>query len=90
MNEDIKKKLIEVFENVGFIRGINSVNHLEDEIGIMAKYVDDYLAVATISQLLEQNKIEITLKADETDNKIEYLLRLLHLKKRGEKYNERV
>lgn len=88
MNEDIKKKLIEVFDNVGGAKGVMSIDHLDDDIGIIGMYLDDYLAVSTISELLKQNKIEITLKADETDRKVEYLLRLLKLRKRGK--NERV
>ena len=69
---DIKKKLSEVLVRVAELRGIYPVN---EEIGIRGKYVNDYLAVFYISQLIESGDMEIKIRPD----KIAYLRKLLKM-----------
>ena len=69
---DIKKKLSEVLVRVAELRGIYPVN---EEIGIRGKYVNDYLAVFYISQLIESGDMEIKIRP----SKIPYLMKLLKL-----------
>lgn len=76
---EIKERLIEVLDNVGNSRGLVTADGLDDDIGIQIKYLDDYLAVLTLAELLKDDKIEINIKADETDRKIKYLLKLLKI-----------
>ena len=70
--DEFNKKLSEALMRVAELRGIYPVN---EEIGIRGKYVNDYLAVFYISQLIESGDMEIKIRPD----KIAYLRKLLKM-----------
>ena len=69
---DIEKKLSEALMRVAELDGVCPKN---EEIGIRGKYVNDYLAVFYLSQLIESGDMEIKIRPD----KIPYLMKLLKL-----------
>lgn len=69
---DIEKKLSEVLMQVAELDGVYTEN---EEIGIRGKYVNDYLAVFYLSQLIESGDMEIKIRP----SKIPYLMKLLKL-----------
>ena len=69
---DIEKKLSEALMRVAELDGIY---HENEEIGIRGKYVNDYLLVFYLSQLLQSGDMEIKIRAD----KIAYLRKLLKM-----------
>ena len=69
---DIEKKLSEALMRVAELDGIY---HENEEIGIRGKYVNDYLAVFYLSQLIESGDMEIKIRP----SKIPYLRKLLKL-----------
>lgn len=69
---DIKKKLAEALMRVSELSGIYPEN---EEIGIRGKYVNDYLMVFYLAQLLQSGDMEIKIRPD----KIAYLRKLLKM-----------
>ena len=69
---DIEKKLSEVLMRVAELDGIYPEN---EEIGIRGKYINDYLAVFYLSQLIESGDMEIKIRP----SKIPYLMKLLNM-----------
>ena len=67
---DIEKKISEALMRVSELSGIYPEN---EEIGIRGKYVNDYLMVFYIAQLLQSGDMEIKIRPD----KIAYLRKLL-------------
>ncbi len=68
----IERKLSESLMRIAELRGIYPEN---EEIGIRGKYVNDYLAVFYLSQLIESGDMEIKIRPD----KIAYLRKLLKM-----------
>ena len=68
----IERKLSESLMRIAELRGIYPEN---EEIGIRGKYVNDYLAVLYLSQLIKSGDMEIKIRP----SKIPYLMKLLKL-----------
>ena len=68
----IERKLSESLMRIAELRGIYPEN---EEIEIRGKYVNDYLAVFYLSQLIESGDMEIKIRPD----KIAYLRKLLKM-----------
>ena len=69
---DIEKKISEAFIRVAELDGIYPEN---EEIGVRGKYVNDYLLVFFLAQLLQSGDMEIKIRP----SKIPYLMKLLKL-----------
>lgn len=69
---ELEQKLSESLMRIAELRGIYPEN---EEIGIRGKYVNDYLAVFYLSQLIESGDMEIKIRPD----KIAYLRKLLKM-----------
>ena len=69
---ELEQKLSESLMRIAELRGIYPEN---EEIGIRGKYVNDYLAVFYLSQLIESGDMEIKIRPD----KIAYLRKLLNM-----------
>ena len=69
---DIEKKLSEALMRVAELDGIY---HENEEIGVRGKYVNDYLLVFYLSQLLQSGDMEIKIRP----SKIPYLRKLLNM-----------
>lgn len=72
-----KKRIVKVLENVGNLKGILCIHDFEHVLGTQSKYINDYLAVLTLAELIKKDKAEIIFNVDENDGKMEYLCRLL-------------
>ena len=69
---DIENKLSEAFMRVAELDGVYPEN---EEIGIRGKYVNDYLLVFFLAQLIQDGDVEIKIRPD----KIAYLRKLLKM-----------
>ena len=69
---DIENKLSEALMRVAELDGVYPEN---EEIGIRGKYVNDYLLVFFLAQLIRSDDMEIKIKPD----KIPYLRKLLKM-----------
>lgn len=69
---DIEKKMSEALMRVAELDGFYPEN---EEIGIRGKYVNDYLLVFYLSQLLQSGDMEIKIRP----SKIPYLMKLLKM-----------
>ena len=69
---DIEKKISEAFIRVAELDGIYPEN---EEIGVRGKYVNDYLLVFYLAQLIQDGDMEIKIRPD----KIAYLRKLLKM-----------
>ena len=67
---DIEKKLSEALMRVAELDGVCPEN---EEIGIRGKYVNDYLLVFFLAQLIQSGDMEIKIRP----SKISYLMKLL-------------
>lgn len=68
----MRKKLYEALMRVAELDGVYPEN---EEIGIRGKYVNDYLLVFFLAQLLQSGDMEIKIRP----SKIPYLMKLLKL-----------
>ncbi len=69
---DIENKISEVLMRVAELSGIYPEN---EEIGVRGKYVNDYLLVFYLAQLLQSGDMEIKIRP----SKIPYLRKLLKM-----------
>lgn len=69
---DIEKKISEALMRVSELSGIYPEN---EEVGIRGKYVNDFLLVFYLAQLIQDGDIEIKIRPD----KIAYLRKLLKM-----------
>ena len=69
---ELEQKLSESLMRIAELRGIYPEN---EEIGVRGKYVNDYLLVFYLSQLLQSGDMEIKIRP----SKIPYLMKLLKL-----------
>ena len=69
---DIENKLSDALMRVAELSGLYPEN---EEIGIRGKYVNDYLLVFYLAQLLQSGDMEIKIRPD----KIAYLRKLLEI-----------
>lgn len=68
----MRKKISEALMRVAELDGIYPEN---EEIGVRGKYVNDYLLVFYLAQLIQDGDMEIKIRP----NKIPYLMKLLQL-----------
>lgn len=74
------KKIAKVLDKVSNLKGIVCVADFNHELGYKGKYIDDYLAVSVLGELIDKNIIE--LKFNEPNNekdkeRVKYLKKLL-------------
>lgn len=69
---ELEQKLSESLMRIAELRGIYPEN---EEIGIRGKYINDYLLVFYLSQLLQSGDMEIKIRP----SKISYLIKLLKM-----------
>ena len=69
---DVESKISEALMRVAELDGVYPEN---EEIGIRGKYVNDYLLVFFLAQLLQSGDMEIKIRPD----KISYLMKLLKM-----------
>lgn len=69
---DIEKKISEVLMRVAELDGIYPEN---EEIGVRGKYVNDYLLIFYLAELIQDGDMEIKIRP----SKIPYLMKLLKL-----------
>ena len=69
---DIKKKISEALMRVAELDGVYPEN---EEIGVCGKYVNDYLLVFYLAQLIQGGDMEIKIRP----SKIPYLRKLLRM-----------
>lgn len=74
---NIKYNLIKALDNVSYMKGMVYVANLEHELGCEAKYLDDYLAVGVLADLIKDNKVTLYFKVGKEDKDMKYLLELL-------------
>ena len=67
---DIEKKISEALMRVAELDGVYPEN---EEIGVRGKYVNDYLLVFYLAQLIQDGDMEIKIRP----SKIPYLMKLL-------------
>lgn len=79
----MKEKLITILERASRANGIVCCQDDEHDLAYIGRAIDDYLAIGVLAELLKTDKAEIIIK-DESDSKVAYLMRLLHLEKRGD------
>ena len=76
---DYNKEIAEVFDRVSFLEGVESC-HGED-VAIHGGHYDDYLLVGLLSRLINEDVVNIVIKDNISDRNLDYLQRLLHIKK---------
>lgn len=69
---DVENKISEALMRVAELDGIYPEN---EEIGIRGKYVNDYLAIFYLAQLIQDGDMEIKIRP----SKIPYLIKLLKM-----------
>lgn len=71
------KRLIKVLEKVGMADGIVCMSDLEHKLGFKGNSIDNYLAVRTLAELLENKEVELIFKSGRENPRIKYFLKLL-------------
>ena len=74
------KQIADVFDRVFHLEGVESY-HGED-VAIRGGHCDDYLLVGLLSRLINEGAIDIVIKDNISEGNLDYLQRLLHVKKR--------
>ena len=74
------KQIADVFDRVFHLEGVESY-HGEDVV-IRGGHCDDYLLVGLLSRLINEGAIDIVIKDNISEGNLDYLQRLLHVKKR--------
>lgn len=74
---DIENKISETLMRVAELDGIYPEN---EEIGVRGKYVNDYLLVFYLAQLLQSGDMEIKIRP----SKIPYLMKLLKMESKDD------
>lgn len=73
------KEITAVFDRVFHLEGVESY-HGED-VAIRGVHCDDYLLVGLLSRLINEDVVNIVIKDNISDRNLDYLQRLLHIKK---------
>lgn len=74
------KEIADVFERVSYLDGVKQYGH--KEVVIQGKYVNDYLLIGLLHRLIKDGLVDIKISENISDIDLDYLQRLLHLKKR--------
>ena len=78
---DYNKEISEVFDRVFHLDGVES--YQGEDVTILSGHVDDYLLVGLLSRLINEGAVDIIIKDNISETNLDYLQRLLHIK-RGE------
>ena len=75
-----KEKIIKILNTTSKLEGIECLTDFNHELGYRGRYIDDYLAVSVLGELIEKGIIE--LKFNEPKNgkdkeRVDYFKRLL-------------
>lgn len=73
------KQIAEVFERVFHLEGVESYHG--EEVAIRGGHCDDYLLVGLLNRLINEGAIDIVIKDNISEGNLDYLQRLLHVKK---------
>ena len=73
----IEYKIAKACKDACRLEGVSFTADFKDAIGIESRYLDNYLALGTLADLLRENKAELIFKVDKEDKKMKYLLKLL-------------
>lgn len=73
----MKDKIIKALEAVANCEGMVCIVDLEHELGTEAKYIDYYLAIMELAELIKEDKAEIIFKVGREDKRMKYFLKLL-------------
>ena len=74
------KQIVKVLDNTSKVKGIECIVDFNHELGYRGRYIDDYLAVGVLSELIDKKIIELKFNEPETERdkeRSEYLKRLL-------------
>ena len=74
------KQIADVFDRVFYLEGVESYHG--EEVAIRREHCDDYLLVGLLSRLINEGAIDIVIKDNISEGNLDYLQRLLHVKKR--------
>lgn len=80
-----KNNIAKVLNNVSLLKGVVCITDFDHELGYRGRYIDDYLAVAVLGELIEKGIIELKFNEPQNDKdkkRVEYLERLLKEDKR--------
>lgn len=79
-NEELNynKEIAEVFDRVSILDGVSGYG---DDVGIRGGHFDDYLLVGLLSRLINEGDVDIVIKDTISERNLNYLQRLLHVKK---------
>lgn len=75
-----KNKIAEVLESVSKLEGISCITDFKHELGYRGHYINNYLAVAVLGELIGKNIIELKFnepKNDRDKERVKYFERLL-------------
>ena len=75
-----KVKIVKVLKNASYCKGIVYSSNLNHELGYEAKYMDNYLAIGVLGELIEKGIIELKFndpKNNKDKERLDYLKRLL-------------
>ena len=73
------KEIAEVFDRVCNLEGVEG--YYGENIAIRGGYYDDYLLVGLLSRLINEGIMDIVIKDNISERNLDYLQRLLHVKK---------
>lgn len=74
------KRIVKILDNTSKAKGIDCIIDFNHELGYRGKYINDYLAVGVLSELIDKKIIELKFNEPETEKdkeRLEYLKRLL-------------
>lgn len=75
---DYNKEIAEVFDRVSILDGVSGHG---DDVAIRGGHYDDYLLVGLLSRLINEGEVDIVIKDTISERNLNYLQRLLHVKK---------
>ena len=76
----MNKKIAKVLNKVSQLEGIVCIADLNHELGYKGRYIDDYLAVSVLAELIDKNIIELKFnepKNNKDKERVKYLKKLL-------------
>lgn len=74
------KQIVKALDNTSKAKGIECIVDFNHELGYRGRYINDYLAVEVLSELIDKKIIELKFNEPETEKdkeRLEYLKRLL-------------
>ena len=75
-----KQKIAKILDSVSKLEGIECISNFKHELGYRGHYINNYLAVAVLGELIDKNIIELKFnepKNDKDKERVKYFERLL-------------